>query len=128
MVSIFRLIRQQLQKINSEFRIYTREEQVLRDAYDWEQPVEDWKEKTSTEIATEVLEVTGQRISPQKIGKALAGLGYDKESEKYQKRVLHGKTLYLLPKALAKVETGQPFDNSSRGKVIPMLKNETKKA
>lgn len=120
--------RKQLQKINSDFRIYTREEQVLRDAYDWEQPVEDWKEKTSTEIATEVLEITGQRISPQKIGKALAGFGYSKESEKYQKRILDGKTLYLVPKVIAKMETGQPFDNSSRGKVIPILQNETKKA
>lgn len=114
--------RQTLKKINEEFRILTKEEQVIRDCYDWKEPQESWKEKTATEVATEVFNTTCLSISPHKIGNALSNLGYSKESKDLPKRILHGINLYLMPKPHPKIETGQPFDKKDAGKVIPMMK------
>lgn len=117
--------RVQLNSINSEFRILSAEERVLLDCLDWEQPVEDWTEKTPTQISTEILEETGQRISPQKIGAALKGMGYEKETPPKSWRMLHGRVLYSTPEARKSVETGQPFNEEMRGKVIPMYRGAT---
>ena len=116
------LERQMLNQINREFRILSKEERVIMDCYDWGEPREDWKEKTATEIATEVLEVTGQSIAPQKIGVALSNIGYSTESSEFPKRTLDGKSLYTTPKPHSKVETGCPMDASQKGKVLKLVK------
>ena len=97
----------------------------MLDCLNWEEPVEDWTEKTATQIATEIMEETGQRISPQKVGTVLKGMGYEKESPPKAWRMLKGRALYHTPKAKKSVETDQPFDDEMRGKVIPMYKGGT---
>lgn len=101
--------REQLNKINSEFRILSTEERVILDCLDWEQPLEDWRERTSTQIASDILSESGQRISPQKVGSALKNLGYEKSCPPKSWRVLKGRPLYLTPDVKMAVETRQPF-------------------
>lgn len=101
--------RKRLNEINNEFRILSTEERVLLDCLNWEQPPDSWKEKTSTQIAYEILNETGQRISPQKIGGALKNLGYEKDCPPKSWRVLRGRTIYSTPQVKVAVETGQPF-------------------
>ena len=114
--------RKLLDTINREFRILSKEERVIMDCFDWSEPIEDWEEKTATQIATEVLDTTGQNISPQKIGTALSNIGYSKESTEFPKRTVRGISVYALPKPLRKIETGCPFDKKLNGKVVESFK------
>jgi predicted P-loop ATPase len=111
----------QLNSINSEFRILSTEERVLLDCLNWEQPVEDWTERTATQISTEIMEETGQRISPQKVGTALKGMGYEKEAPPKAYRTLQGRTLYSTPNVKKSTETGQPFDENMKGRALHII-------
>lgn len=101
--------RAQLNAINNEFRVLSAEERILLDCLDWDQPVEDWKERTSTQIAAEILDETGQRISPQKVGSALKCMGYEKDRLPKSWRIYRGCSLYFTPTAKVTAETLQPF-------------------
>lgn len=114
--------RLQLNEINQEFRILSAEERILIDCLDWDQPPEDWTEKTATQIATEILEETGQRISAQKVGAALKGIGYEKDAPLKSWRLLDGKSLYSTPRTVQKQETGTPFNENLKNKVVQMFK------
>lgn len=103
--------RARLNTINNEFRILTAEERVLLDCLDWSQPVEEWKERTSTQIAAEILEETGQRISPQKVGNALKRMGYEKDIPPRSWRIYRGCSIYSTPEAKITMETRQPFSD-----------------
>ena len=103
--------RVRLNSINNEFRILSAEERVLLDCLDWSQPVEDWKERTSTQIASEILEETGQRISPQKVGSALKRMGYEKNGLVKSWRIIDGRSIYSTPRAKVDIDTKQPFSD-----------------
>lgn len=113
--------RMQLNEINNGFRMLSAEERVLLDCLDWEQPVEDWTEKTPTQIATDILNETGQRVSPQKVGTALKSMGWEREASPKSLRIVRGRPLYLTPKVKKGVETGQVFSNDMKGKVLNKL-------
>jgi len=115
--------RAKLQKINKPFRQMSLEERVLSDALDWEQPEGDWKEKTATQIATEISEQTNQKISPQKVGTALKSLGYDREADVKTYRILDGKSVYNVPDVINGIQTGNPFDPTMNGKVVGIFKS-----
>lgn len=112
----------QLNNINNSFRILSHEERVLTDCLDWEEPEESWRERTATQIAAEILDETGQRISPQKVGATLRGMGWEKDAPLKAWRMLDGRALYSTPQVIKTVETGQPFSKDMNGKVVQTFK------
>jgi putative DNA primase/helicase len=101
--------RLELNNINQNFRKMSVEEKVLVDCLEWSQPEADWTEKTATQISTEILNKTGQKIQPQKVGNILRNLGYDKEAPQKRWRTLEGKTLYNTPKVLLVDDYTAPY-------------------
>ena len=111
--------RRALHGINSEFRVKSQEETILSDCLDWNEPVEDWTEKTASQIAIEIREKTGLNMFERRIGKVLkSSFGYEKKGHPRGYRILQGKTLYSTPKVMKSTETGSPFDEKSKGKAL----------
>lgn len=90
--------RQQMESINNSYRIESEEERLIRDLFDWDQPVEEWKEYTATQIA----EMIGHNVSAVKVGRALRNLTSDLTSDlavgKVKRRIKDGYPVYLMPK------------------------------
>lgn len=108
-----------LQDINSEFRVKSREETILSDCLDWDEPVDDWTEKTASQIAIEIKDKTGLALYEGSIGRVLkASFGYKKNGLPRGYRVLDGRTLYSTPKVMKSVETGTPFDDKLKGSAL----------
>lgn len=108
--------RKMLQDINSEFRVKSREETILSDCLDWDEPVDDWTEKTASQIAIEIKDKTGLALYEGSIGRVLkASFGYKRNGLPRGYRTLHGRTLYSTPKVMESVETGTPFDDKLKG-------------
>lgn len=82
--------RRQMEGINSSYRIESEEERLIRDLFDWEQPVEEWKEYTATQIA----ELIGHNVSVRRVTKVIKGIF----SGDVKSRVIHGYPVYLMPK------------------------------
>ena len=82
--------RQQMENINGSYRIESEEERLIRDLFDWEQPVEEWKEYTATQIA----ELIGHNVSVRRVTKVIKGIF----SGDVKSRVIHGYPVYLMPK------------------------------
>lgn len=96
--SSFRLTpaeRDTLRKSNKQYQLVSDEEKLLLEKLDWEQPREQWKEFTATALCE--LMGTGKGLSTVKVGRALKRIGYDKDSEEYPMRTLHGITTYSTP-------------------------------
>jgi len=102
-----------LNNINRAFRKASTEETILTDCLNWSQDYKDWTEKTATEIATEILEKTGHRISSQKVGVELKNLNYEKDIPPKKWRILDGKTLYNTPNVVLKQTYSAPYTEKS---------------
>lgn len=111
--------RKKLNDINSEFRVKGREETILSDCLDWNEPVEYWTEKTASQIAIEIRENTGLTIHEGSIGKVLkASFGYMRKGFPRGYRILDGRALYSTPKVMKSVEVGTPFDDKLKGRAL----------
>lgn len=82
--------REQLDTINDSYRVESEEERLLLDLFDWEQPVEEWKEYTATQIA----ELIGHNVSARKVGKVLSNPPFQSTAG----RVLEGIKRYKMPR------------------------------
>ena len=101
----------ELNNINQEFRKLSVEENVLIDCLEWSQPESDWTERTATAIATDILDKTGQRIQPQKVGCALRSMGYEKNAPVKRWRLLNGRTIYNTPRVHPVETYTAPYPN-----------------
>lgn len=81
--------RQQMESINDSYRVESEEERLIRDLFDWEQPAEEWKEYTATQIA----EMVGHGVSAVKVGKILR----NSTSRGVSCRIRDGISVYLMP-------------------------------
>lgn len=106
--------RLELNNINKEFRKVSLEEQVLTDCLDWAQDEEDWEEKTATHIATGVFDLTGQRIAPNRVSSTLRKMGYSKDTSPKRWRMLHGYSLYNIPRFVSKPNIFNPFEEKGK--------------
>ena len=79
-----------MESINNSYRVESEEERLIRDLFDWQQPVEEWKEYTATQIA----EMIGHNISPVKVGKALRNVTLSG----VECRIKDGISIYLMPR------------------------------
>lgn len=84
--------RKALERINGSYRVESEEERLIRDLFDWEQPVEEWKEYTATQIA----EMIGHGVSAVKVGKVLRNL--TSTDNKARRRIKDGYPVYLMPR------------------------------
>lgn len=82
--------RKQMESINNSYRVESEEERLIRDLFDWQQPVEEWKEYTATQIA----EMIGHNVSPVKVGKALRNVTLSG----VECRIKDGISIYLMPR------------------------------
>lgn len=82
--------RKQTEGINSSYRIESEEERLIQDLFDWEQPVEEWKEYTATQIA----EMIGHNVSARKVAKVIRGIF----SGGVKRRIKDGYEVYLMPR------------------------------
>lgn len=111
--------RRTLNGINQEFRDRSNEETILLDCLDWCEHIDDWTEKTASQIATEIREKTGLYVQERKLGKVLrSAFGYEKNGYPRGYRTLDGRPLYLTPKVIKEIEIGSPFDENLKGKAI----------
>lgn len=85
--------RQQIECINDSYRVESEEERLIRDLFDWQQPVEKWKEYTATQIA----EMIGHNVSARKVAKILRNSTFNSTQGEIKCRILHGHTVYLMP-------------------------------
>lgn len=86
--------RQQMENINGFYRIESEEERLMRDLFDWEQPVEEWKEYTATQIA----EMMGHNASAVKVGKVLRDTTSNPTLSRVKYRIKDGISIYLMPR------------------------------
>lgn len=86
--------RRQMDIINETYRVESEEERLIRDLFDWEQPVEEWKEYTATQIA----EMIGHNASAIRVGKALKNLTQNITPPVVERRIKHGYPVYVMPK------------------------------
>ena len=75
---------------NESYRVESEEERLLLDVFDWEQPREECKEYTATQIA----EIMGHKVSVVKVGKALKNTSL----VQIDRRVLDGVPQYRMPR------------------------------
>lgn len=88
----YRLTGEELRKMetyNNLYRVESEEERLLMDVFDWEQPREEWKEYTATQIA----EIVGHNVSAAKIGKKIRSLKF----VEVESRIKKGIALYKMP-------------------------------
>lgn len=82
-----------MDQVNRSFRVESEEAQLLKDIFDWDQPVEEWKEYTATQIA----EMIGHNVSIRRLGRILSNpiihLG-----NPLQNRIKDGIKLYRMPR------------------------------
>jgi predicted P-loop ATPase len=86
--------RRQMDAINESYRVESEEERLIRDLFDWEQPVEEWKEYTASQIA----EMIGHNASAVRVGKALKSLTHNITPPVVERRIKHGYPVYVMPK------------------------------
>ena len=82
--------RTRLEERNRVYRIEPEEERLLNDSFDWEQPHEEWKEYTATQIA----DMIGHKVSVPRVGKTLRMM----QGKGVSCRIKHGLSLYLMPR------------------------------
>lgn len=85
--------RKQMEIINNSYRVESEEERLIRDLFEWEQPQEEWKEYTATQIA----EMIGHGVSAVKVGKVLNKPIPGITGGKVRRRIKDGHHLYLVP-------------------------------
>ena len=56
----------------------------------------EWSYKTSTEISENLSTLTN-KLTPQKVGKALKAIGYSKDNENLHSRIIRGLPTYNIP-------------------------------
>ena len=86
--------RKQLDIINESYRVESEEERLIRDLFDWEQPAEEWKEYTASQIA----EMIGHNASAVKVGKVLRNSIAKSTFSGVKGRIKDGISVYLLPR------------------------------
>ena len=86
--------RRQMESINDSYRVESEEERLIRDLFDWEQPVEEWKEYTATQIA----EMIGHNVSAVKVGKVLRNPTSNPTLSQVKCRIKDGISVYLMPR------------------------------
>lgn len=69
-----------LESFNKNYRIKSDTEIFLLEALNWDADKSKWNYKTSTEIS-EALSTLTNKLTPQKVGKALKAIGYSKDNE-----------------------------------------------
>ena len=79
-----------MEKENKNYRVESEEERLLMDLFDWEQPREEWKEYTATQIA----EMIGHNVSVVKVGKILK----NSTSSGVNYRIRDGVSIYSMPR------------------------------
>ncbi len=86
--------RKHMDLINESYRVVSEEERLIRDLFDWEQPAEEWKEYTASQIA----EMIGHNASAVRVGKALRNLTSNLTPPVVERRIRHGYPVYVMPK------------------------------
>nr|WP_321153046.1 VapE domain-containing protein [uncultured Acetatifactor sp.] len=86
--------RERMDMANEAYRVVSEEERLIRDLFDWEQPVEEWKEYTASQIA----EMIGHNVSAVRVGKAMKNLLSNSPQPRIECRIKHGISVYLMPK------------------------------
>lgn len=101
------------ERANEEFRVSVPGEIELRDALEWDTQPENWQWYTLTELINKVDALKDSRVSPERVGKAVAkilrSLGYDPEDKQFKRRSKAGY-IYRLPNSGSTIAKN-PDDN-----------------
>jgi Predicted P-loop ATPase and inactivated derivatives len=93
---------EEVNKMNEEYRVTTKEEQVIMDTYDWESPKDGWLEKKAKEVC---LDCGLQVWQTKMVGRVLSRMAKEGRIEK--RRIGDKGQMYKLP-ATALDSFGQP--------------------
>lgn len=85
-----------LESFNKNYRIKSDTEIFLLEALNWDADKSEWSYKTSTEISENLSTLTN-KLTPQKVGKALKAIGYSKDNENLHSRIIRGLPTYNIP-------------------------------
>lgn len=81
-----------MEKNNDDFRLESEEERLILESFNWQQPKEQWKEYTATQVAG----ILGRNVSARKVGRVLSRMETP-EGSPIEKRVLKGILRYTMP-------------------------------
>lgn len=94
------------EKIVRDYRDQSKEERLLNELFQWNEPRESWIDYKVSSIAQIIKNVTGFAYDPRQIGKALRAIGYEFKNPYYTKKRIQGENFYTLPHGIDGLAAG----------------------